>query len=135
MKKTLFALGLLAGFFYSLSVPTGCYYDNEEDLYGGDTTACDTANLSYADDIKPILVAKCYKCHSNANSVGQGAPAFEDFAAIQLRAVGNVGENQKLLNRINDPTIPMPPLSEGGLLPDCERSKIEAWVKAGAPDN
>ena len=61
MKKTLFTLGLLAGLFYALSVPTGCYYDNEEELYGGDTTACDTANMRYSVEIKQILQANCYQ--------------------------------------------------------------------------
>jgi len=133
MKKTLFACGLLAGFLFSLTIPSGCFYDNEEELYP--VVTCDTASMSYTNDIKPILVAKCYKCHSNANSVGQGAPAFEDFAEFKLRAVGNLPTNQKLLNRINNAAAPMPPLSEGGLLAECDRSKIESWVKAGAPEN
>lgn len=135
MKKTFFALGLLTGLLYALSIPSGCYYDNEEELYGPDTTACDTANMSYLNDIKPILVAKCYKCHSNANSVSQGAPAFENFADFRLRAAGNVDPSQKVLNRINSISIPMPPLSEGGLIAECDRKKIEAWVNAGALEN
>lgn len=134
MKKALFTPVLFAVFLYSISVSTGCYYNNEEELYP-DIIICDTVSMSYAMDIKPILIAKCYKCHSNANSPGQGAPAFENFADFQLRAIGNVAENQKLLNRINNQATPMPPLSEGGLLADCDRAKIEAWVKAGAPEN
>lgn len=126
MKKAFFAIGLLAGLLYSLSIPTGCYYDNEEELYGGDTTACDTANMRYSVEIKQILQANCYQCHLSSSSTYSGIP-FETHA--QLKAVAL---NNKLLDRINSISAPMP---QTGLMLLCNRKKMEAWVKAGAPDN
>ncbi len=126
MKKTLFTLSLLAGLFYALSVPTGCYYDNEEELYGGDTTTCDTANMRYSVEIKQIMQANCYQCHLPGGASYSGIP-FETHA--QLRAVAL---NGKLLDRINNTADPMP---QTGLMLLCNRQKIEAWVKAGSQDN
>ncbi len=123
MKKLPLFCGLL-GICVLLALPTGCYYDNEEELYGPETT-CDTTSLRYSVEIKEILQANCYSCHS-VNSNISGFP-FEDHAVIQDYALSG-----KLVERINDPINPMP---QGGLMNLCNRQKIAAWVNAGAPNN
>lgn len=126
MKKTTFLSLSLLMLFALLTVPTACFYDNEEDLYGGDGgSTCDTTAMSYANDILPILQANCYSCHTEASNVS-GNP-FDTYA--KLKNYVNAG---RVVARINDPTNPMPPT---GLLPQCDRDKIEAWVNAGAPNN
>lgn len=124
MKKTIFAFGVSVCFLLSLVIPSGCFYDNEEDLYG--VASCDTTALSYKSDIVPILNAYCYACHV-PNSGQAGATVFNTYAQLDP-LVPNV------VIRINDPISPMPPTTAVPL-PDCERQKIKAWINAGALDN
>jgi len=126
MKKTLVALGLFVSFVF-LCLPAGCYWDNEEDLYGPDpTTNCDTVGMRYSVEIRTIMAENCDKCHLSSSATYSGIP-YENHA--QFKAVAT---NGKLLDRINNQAAPMP---ETGLMSLCNRLKIEAWVKAGSPNN
>lgn len=125
MKKTLFACGLLAATLLMLSTPSGCYYDNEEDRFPGAT--CDTADMRYSVEIKQILQDNCYRCHLSSSATFSGIP-FDTYEQIKA-----VADNGKLVTRINDANLPMP--QDEGLMSLCNRQKIEAWVKAGAPNN
>ena len=125
MKNLFIALVCLFGFLV-LVTPTGCYYDNEEDLYGPDTTSCDTAGMRYSVEIKKILADNCNSCHVSTSSTYSFIP-YESYE--QLR---EVALNGKLVERINSLSDPMP---ETGLMDKCSRQKIEAWVNAGAPNN
>lgn len=126
MKETILAFGLLAGILFVVSVPSSCYYDNEIDLYGADTTLCDTANLRYSVEIRKIMQDHCDECHISTSPTFSGIP-FETHA--EFKAVAMSGA---LLDRINNAGNPMP---QTGLMLICNRQKIEAWVKAGAPNN
>lgn len=127
MKKTLVALGILVSFFAFLWLPAGCYWDNEEDLYGPDTnTNCDTTNMRYSVEIRAIMAEHCDKCHISTAATYSGIP-YETHAQFKAVAL-----NGKLLDRINNQAAPMP---ETGLMSLCNRLKIEAWVNAGSPDN
>ena len=124
MKKTIFSLGLFACLMLSLCVPSGCFYDNEEDLYG--IVTCDTTNLSYKNDISPILNNYCYTCHV-ANSGQAGATEFDSYSKLNP-LVANV------VIRLDDPFSPMPPTTAPSI-PECDKAKIKAWINAGALDN
>lgn len=124
MKKTIFSFGVLACLILSFCIPSGCFYDNEEDLYGADT--CDTTSLSYKTDISPILNNYCYTCHV-ANSGQAGATEFDSYSELSPLLANVVA-------RLDDPFSPMPPTTSPSI-PDCEKSKIKAWISAGAPDN
>lgn len=114
----------MLGAWALLSLPAGCTYYNEEDLYGPPAT-CDTVGLRYSVEIKQILEANCYSCHTVGSNIS-GFP-FEDFAVIHEYAVSGT-----LVSRIHDPINPMP---QTGLMSACNQQKIEAWVNAGAPNN
>ena len=108
-------------------LPAGCYWDNEEDLYGPDPTAnCDTTSLRFSVEIKQIMADHCNSCHLTTAASYSGIPyeTYDQFKTVAL--------NGKLLDRINNQAAPMP---QTGLMSLCNRLKIEAWVKAGAPDN
>ncbi len=111
-----------------LAVPSGCYYDNEEDLYGPVQT-CDTASVSYSGFILPLMQSHCYKCHKETE------PLFSGYVLEGYDATKTYVTSGKIGDRTNNVANPMPPLSEGGLLPDCDRQKILAWIRAGAPNN
>ena len=123
MKKLLLFGGLLA-VWALFSLPAACTYNNEEELYGPVET-CDTVGMRYSVEIKQILEENCYSCHTVANNIS-GYP-FEEFETFHDYAISGT-----LVDRINDVVKPMP---ESGLMSLCNRQKIEAWVKAGAPNN
>lgn len=127
MKRTLFLLGM-ALCAMVLTFPPGCYYDNEQDLYGSGTP-CDTTNVSYATFIQPLLQDHCYKCHKETE------PEFSGYILEGYDHAKDYALSGKMADRTNNAANPMPPLSEGGLLPDCDRQKILSWIRAGAPQN
>jgi hypothetical protein len=127
MKRTFFLFGAILCVMI-LTFPPGCYYDNEVDLYGTGTP-CDTANVSYASYIQPLLQDHCYKCHKESE------PEFSGYILDGYSHAQDYALSGKMADRTNNAGNPMPPLSEGGLLPDCDRQKILSWIRAGAPQN
>ena len=121
MQKFWFLLLVLASSLLSVQ---SCYYDNEQDLYGG-VDGCDTTAVKYSAQVTNLLENNCYACHSVASDVA-GSP-FDTYETLLPLA-----QSGKLVERINDAANPMPPT---GLMPDCDRLKIEAWVNAGALKN
>jgi len=104
----------------------GCYYDVEEELYPD--TGCDTAQISFAADVLPIIENRCYKCHDAASNFGN--VTLEGYDNLLVYA-----NNGKLLGVIRrEPGYSPMPKNEPPLL-ECEIAKIEAWIQAGAPNN
>jgi hypothetical protein len=126
MKKMLLLGGCFA-LILSALVPAGCYYDNEEDLYGN--ADCNVDSARYGADIVPLLQANCYKCHVASAPDFSGIP-LDSYAALKAYATDG-----KLVSRTSSTSAPMPPLSEGGLMPACDQEIIKVWVDAGAPNN
>lgn len=103
-----------------------CYYDNKEDLYQYYELSCDTTAISYQTDILPIIQSQCVSCHTSANP--DGGVALETFADVQF-----YGANGSLHGSvIGDGYAIMPP---SGVMVTCNIDKIEAWVRAGMPNN
>ncbi len=94
---------------------------------------CDTANISYANDIVPIVRNYCYSCHSEQNKVESGGLILEGHDP--LAAWGGGGANSTLIGVISHKPgfIPMPYLEPK--IDSCSINKIVAWVNAGTPDN
>ena len=106
----------------------GCSWDNEAELYPG-PQVCDTLNVSYQDDVVPILSTSCYSCHSNGNAPDFAfGITFEDYEDV-------VAGSELILGAIKHqegyPAMP----KGAGQLDSCSISIIEAWVNAGTPDN
>ena len=124
MKQLPFAVILLM-LISALMIQPACYYDNEEELYGTTTNVCDTVGMSYAIDIQPIIQNNCISCHSTTGV--QSSSPFELYADVKFYA-----DNGQLVTRTNDALSPMP---QTGLMSECNRLKLRAWVNAGAPNN
>lgn len=116
---------LLFGSFLPL-LPSACRYDNEEDLYGDNPTPCDTAGMRFSVEIRATFEANCARCHVPGAAQYSGIPLATH---AQMEAMA---KNGRLVGRINNSANPMPP---SGLMPDCQRAQIEAWVRAGALNN
>lgn len=116
-----------------VAIVVSCSKSNEEDMTqtpgGTPNTTCDTANMSFVTNIKPILQSNCYSCHSNANFAISGAK-LEDYADVKEHA-----DDGMLIGTITHANgYPAMPQS-GGKLSDCNINKIKAWVERGAPNN
>jgi hypothetical protein len=123
-RKFLSAALLIGGFIIYLS---GCSKESADRLEGGAST-CDTANVSYAQQVVPILQNNCYSCHSGPNpSTGI---ALDSYANLKTFI-----SNGFLVDAVtqNGLVTPMPyGLPE---LPSCEVNTIVAWVDQGALNN
>ncbi len=89
---------------------------------------CDTNNVSYKDDIVPILQKNgCYAsgCHGASDTYSYDTHAKLKFVADAQRLVGAVKREPGF--------SPMP--KNGSKLDECSINLIEAWVKQGAKDN
>lgn len=111
----------------TLFVFNSCYYDIEEELYPYDT-GCDTTDVSFANDIIPILQTNCYACHDQANA----------FAGVILEThtqVKSYVDNSTLLGVIRHEAGFSPMPKGGNKLLDCDIAKIEVWITNGALNN
>ena len=122
--KYLKGSAVISGMIFFLQ---SCYYDNVEELYPN-APACDTTNVSYANDVWPVINSNCTSCHSGGAPAG--SVSLEDYDDIVVAA-----NNGSLLGTIKheDGWSPMP--KGGGKLNDCDIAKIEKWVNDGTPDN
>ena len=106
-----------------LLMTTGCYYDNEEELYP--FAYCDTTNVTYRGTIEPIVQRSCAipGCHVPG---GDGNGDFTQFPEVLEKV-----ENGSFLNSVKGTgdAIPMPPNDP---LRACEVRQIELWIAAGA---
>jgi hypothetical protein len=91
--------------------------------------------------IRPVLVDKCYDCHSESSGKNKGELSLDTRDGI--RAGGDRGpavipknvEDSVLIHAIRqDAQLRMPPEKKGGKLPDEIVADFEQWVKMGAPD-
>jgi hypothetical protein len=106
---------------------THCTYDNSVDSYGN-TAACDTAAVTFSQDIKALIDQNCEGCHNGMSANGGLVlSGHQNTAAAAL--------NGSLIDRMTrstgDPLL-MPP---SGALSDCDISKLHAWIGEGAPNN
>src|SRR6478736_5695943 len=91
--------------------------------------------------IRPVLIEKCYECHSEEKGKAKGELVLDTRDGI--RAGGERGpgivpgklDEGTILNAIRGTgRLTMPPESRGGLLPDSVVADLEKWVKDGAAD-
>lgn len=119
MIKTILTFSTVA---LLLALPS-CYYDKADKLYPNQT--CDTSNVSYSAFVAPLLQSRCYSCHPGTSSI-----SLKTYTDVQ--AVAKDGRLINALKYLTGGSKNMPP---DGKLDACTVSKIEAWVKKGAPNN
>lgn len=122
-RKLLFLMST----FFLIGYLSSCSKASEDVLAANDLP-CDTAGMKYSADILPILTANCYSCHGGGATEGDINLAGHANLLIQV----NNGNLNGAITHASGYT-PMP--YNGGKLSDCEISKIQAWIRNGAPDN
>jgi hypothetical protein len=92
-------------------------------------------------NVRPILVDRCYECHSADKNSSKGGLILDSIDGAykggdEGPAVvpGNL-EKSLLIKAVQytDPEFAMPPKKTGGKLPDDKIAILEEWVKMGAP--
>lgn len=129
MKKLLGAISVLC----LIAITSGgCYYDNEEELYPT-SAVCDTTNLTYTNQIEPIINLNCYSCHSiSANPVSGGGYCWEGYANISAYLAAP-GGTTIFLERINGTGTGTPMPKNAPKLSDCNINILETWINNGYP--
>jgi hypothetical protein len=106
----------------------GCYYDVEEELYPSSGVACDTAGVTYAGQIEPLLSAHCYTCHSAASALGN--VVLEGYQNTMIYA----GDGRLLGSVSHEPGYAAMPQG-GNKLSNCNIEIIKHWIQTGSPEN
>lgn len=103
-----------------------CYYDSEEYLYS--STPCDNT-FTFTSRIAPLVAQQCASgCHEGANpSAGLSLTTYED-----IKTIADNGALSGSLDGINGYSI-MPKGTTG--LSSCDKTAVNAWITAGAPNN
>ena len=125
MMKNISRLTFLMG-LSSLLFLTGCYNDNEQDLYPNKST-CDTTNVTYAATIAPIMQANCNTCHGITQPSGN--VVTENYEGLKIPALN--GKLWPAVSWTGSKNMPQ----NGSQLSSCDLAKINIWIKAGAPNN
>lgn len=89
---------------------------------------CDTTNISYANDIVPILTNSCVGCHSTGNP--STSVSLDNFNGVQAVALSG-----QLYGSLSWQSGYSPMPKNGNQLANCEIEKIKAWIDAGALNN
>ena len=92
-------------------------------------------------NVRPILIDRCYECHSAEKNSSKGGLILDSMDGAYKG--GDEGpsvvpgdlEKSLLIKavRYTDPEFSMPPKKTGGKLPDEKIAILEEWVKMGAP--
>ena len=105
-----------------------CYFDNAEELL-----ACAPTDVSYREDVEPILAARCYHCHdrTNAPALGDGIN-LEGYSKLYNYLLDN---EDRMIGSLkwDGGGSPMP--KNGSRLDNCSISKIEVWINEGTRNN
>jgi uncharacterized membrane protein len=91
------------------------------------STGCSPADVSFANDIRPIIATNCIGCHSGSSP--SGGINLSNHGGVQT-----VAQNGKLYNAVsqNGQATPMPP---NGKLSPCDIQKIKVWIDEGNRNN
>ena len=117
MNKLTYAL-----MFFIVCIVYGCYYDNEEELYG--VEECVTDNVTYVENIWPIIAANC--AITDCHVPGTGEIVFQSYSDVK-DAVDNFDLRERVV------VIKDMPLD--ATLSACDIEKIDIWLSAGAVNN
>lgn len=103
-----------------------CSYNSEEELYN--QVDCSFENISYSDDILPLITTNCYDCHSAAANFGninlEGHDQLSKFAL-----------NGQLLGSIKHTSGFSPMPQNRAQLVECNIEEISQWISEGALNN
>ncbi len=107
-------------------------------LFAAQSVAADDDTAFFESKVRPLLIARCYDCHSGAKT--KGGLSLDTRAGWQkggesgAAIVPGKPEESLLIKAVSyqDADLAMPPESKGGKLPDADIAVLSEWVKRGA---
>lgn len=137
MNKSYRSYLILTGIAF---ISYACTYNKGEAVNpAGCTTVIE--NVSFSNDIQPILTANCATsgCHSGNDPEGNlNLEASKSYAALHQRGKGYIDTDNPTYSVLYSSLIsissPMPPIGQQPLNA-CDLKRIETWMKEGALDN
>jgi hypothetical protein len=134
MNQKILTSAIVIAFCFSCTMLTSCYNDSEEALYGSTPTGtCDlTTAVKFSTVVSPIISSKCATsgCHSVASkAAGINLGTYDAIKAYTTSSKAVFLGSIKRLSSYSS----MP--KGDAKLPDCDISKIESWITAGALNN
>ena len=113
----------------SLLALNSCYYDKESQLYPFSST-CDTLNVTYSTTIRTIIQnSGCLGCHTSPAASG-GNIVLDNYTDLKAVAL-----NGKLYGAISHSPGFSPMPQSGGMLTNCDLSKVKKWITNGVLNN
>ena len=98
-----------------------------EELYP-QPAACDTLNITYSNDVLPIINTKCTGCHSGTAPAGNiNLETYDDIVAA--------ANNGSLMGTIRHESNWSPMPKNVAKLDNCTITKLEIWIADGTPNN
>src|SRR5580658_10385943 len=109
---------------------------------GQNPTITDAQRQFFEAKIRPVLVGKCYSCHSAKAKEVEGELLLDTPEGVRkggsdgvIIVAGNPDKSMLIeALRYGNKDLQMPPDDGGGKLPDSEIHDFETWVRMGAPD-
>lgn len=89
---------------------------------------CDTTNMSFAQDIYPMIQLHCLGCHQGSSTLG--GVDLAGYANVMIYV--NNGQLMKSMN--HDPSVVAMPYN-ASKLDNCTLAKFQSWINSGAPNN
>lgn len=123
MKTLLATFAIIIG---SLVLFQNCEYDRE--MLIPVSNCSDTANISFAERIEPLLRTNCFSCHGNGSNAGNvSLETYDDVKAVSLsgRLLGAISHSAGF--------APMP--AGADKLDDCTIDAVRIWIEEGTKDN
>lgn len=112
--------------FFLIVSNTGCSYDNIEEKYNRDS--CDLSNVSWNDDVSPIINNFCVGCHQGSSpSAGLDLSSYSGVKSSVDQETFSIRVNMARSNPLK-----MPP---NAVLDSCIIEQINIWIANGAPEN
>lgn len=117
---------ILGGIFTLMLNLASCSNDNEEELFN--PTDIVFENVSYTNDVLPIINTNCAVSGCHAGPTGAAGVTLDDYT--QLKAIVDDERLINVINNTNNYSL-MPPSG----LADSSIALIEQWVVEGAEEN
>lgn len=115
-------VGLVACFFLLV----GCYYDNEEAIYG--IASCSEEAPTFSGRVSAIIETNCIVCHST--SVASGGIVLATYEDVKRQI-----DNGKLIGAITHSGGFSPMPKNAPKLTTCDIQAIQTWVANQALNN
>ena len=101
-----------------------CEKENQEDL----SDTCGTQDVSFSNDVNPILTSNCTQCHND--QAANGGVRLHNYENVKIHA-----DDGALLGSIkHESGFSNMPQGQDKLA-ECNIAVIEAWINDGAQDN